>query len=252
MRYFTREWYQWCQWEYIPLRACAGAAEFSEAYYRRLYRRRLRAFLNDMRQGWELDMAEDQATAPWDEPHWRGVFEDWHRDRIQDLQAFLPGDILNQVADIRVLELGLATPQVKAAVVRHCSWNERRVEQTLREYGQHLAALRAKYSNPFLEKLSFHDWLIRRLDPQPDRLEMQLEDVFGEEGDVRITMEDCRILRMDEQVPGADWLYEEIHQADRGFEIHMLCYNRNFEEPLGEMIVQCSDAIIEACDPSAP
>lgn len=251
MRYFTQEWYEMMVHRYVnfQVRTSAKAEVFSETYFRALYRRRLRSYLKDMRKAWEEDLAEGRETEPYDEDFFRERYEDLFRLSIEALQTELPEEILSMVADIRVLALGLGSRQVKAAVAKFCRENEKPMDVPFEAYNRQLAALQKKYAQPFIRHFGFHDWTVNIREGDP--LEILLEHP-NHEGTACLRFENPRILRLDEQVSGGDWLYEEIHEAEQGFELHVLCFNWNFEEPLGEMIIAFKNLIIEENELSTP
>lgn len=242
MRYFSKEWYETMQHTYLPVRVSAKAEVFSEEYFRSLYKRKLKNWLKDMHEAWEEDVAEGREEEPWNEENERAEFEQYYQNNISFLQDFLPEEILSMVADIRVLALRMGSRQVKEAIGQLCRENEKRVQKPFGEYNRHLAALQKKYDLPFIRHLEFHDWTINIREGEP--LEILMDEPY-EENTACLIFEDYRILRLDEQVSGADWLYEEIHETEQGFELHVLCFNRDFEEPLGEMIVQFKNLLIQ-------
>lgn len=244
MRYFTKEWYEMMVHRYVnfQVRTSAKAEVFSETYFRALYRRRLRSYLNDMRKFWEEDLAEGRETEPYDEDFFRESYEDIFRLSIETLQTELPEEILSMVADIRVLALGLGSRKVKAAVSKFCCENEKTMDAPFEAYNRQLAALQKKYALPFIRHFEFHDWIINIREGDP--LEILLEHP-NDEGSASLRCENSRILRMDDQVSGAEWLYEEIHEAQQGFELHVLSFHRDYDEPLGEMIIAFENLLIQ-------
>lgn len=241
MRYFTREWYERDDLLYWPVRVSAKAAVFSEEYFQALYRRKLKQWLVRMRRAWEEDVAEGREDEPWNEADERADFERCFQNSIHTLQTSLPEEILSMAADIRVLALRVGTRQIKAAIRTFCRENEKRMEAPFKEYSRHLKILRKKYPLSFIRRLECHDGRIERIVERNGRLEILVRHPY-EEGETRLYFEDGRILSMDESVPGTEWLYEEIHEARQGFELHVLCCS---EEELGEMIVQFKNMVIE-------
>lgn len=249
MRYFTQEWYEMMQHTYLPVRVSAKAEVFSEEYFQGLYKRKLKKRLKEMHEAWEEDVAEGRDEEPWNEENERAEFKQYFQNNISFLQDFLPEEILSMVADIRVLALRMGSRQVKTAIEKFCRENEQRVRKPFGEYNRHLELMKKKYDLPFIRHLDFHDWTVSIR--EGDTLEIFIDEPY-EENTARLIFENPRILRLDEQVSGGDWLYEEIHEAEQGFELHVLCFNWNFEEPLGEMIIAFKNLIIEENELSTP
>jgi len=248
MKYFTQEWYEMMQHTYLPVRVSAKAEFFSEEYFQALYRRKRREWLKDMREGWEEDIIEGREEEPWNEENEREEFERYFRNSISTMQDILPEKILSMVADIRVLALRIGSRKVREAIDAFCRDNERKVKNAFRDYNCHLAALQKKYDLPFIRHLEFHDWVVDSVETQDNLLRIRLQDPC-DEGAAVFFFENSRILRLDEQVSGGQWLYEEFHETPHGFELHALCFNWDFEEPLGEMIVDFKNAIIQENQP---
>lgn len=242
MHYFTQEWYETMQHIYLPVRVSAKAEVFSEEYFQSLYRRKLRKRLKDMRKAWEEDVAEGRDEEPWNEENERAEFERGFQNDISALKNNLPEEILSMVADIRVLALRMGSRQVKEAIGKFCRENEKRVAKAFEDYNRHLESLKKKHDLPFIRHLEFHDWTISIREGDP--LEILMDEPY-EENTARLIFEDSHILRLDEQVSGGDWLYEEIHEAEQGFELHVLSFNWDFEEPLGEMIIAFKNLLIQ-------
>lgn len=241
MRYFTKEWYEMMQHMYLPVRVSTKAEVFSEEYFQGLYKRKLRKWLKNMRSAWEEDVAEGREDEAWNEENERAEFQRGFQNDISALKDILPEEILSMVADIRVLALRMGSRQVKTEIEKFCRENEKRVQKPFGEYNRHLAALQKKHDLPFIRHFEFHDWTISIREGDP--LEILMDEPY-EENTVCIAFEDYHILRLDEQVSGGEWLYEEIHEAEQGFELHVLCFNWNFEEPLGEVIVRFGNMTI--------
>lgn len=241
MRYFTKEWFNREDLLYWPVRVSAKAEVFSEEYFQALYKRKLGQWLVSMREAWEEDVAEGREEGPWNEVEERAYFERHFQNDIHTLQTSLPEEVLSMAADIRVLALRMGTRQVKTAIARCCRENEKRVEAPFKEYRRHLKKLQRKHSLPFLQHLKCHDGRIEEITEKNGCLEILVRHPY-QEGEVHLRFENGRILCMDEPVHGAEWLYEEFHEAEQGFELHVLCVD---EENAGELIVQFENLVIQ-------
>lgn len=151
MRCFTEEWYQVAQFMdfYENLEESEQAAVFSEAYFQELYALR-EADMLEMQKllpGMAFEEMfgiseeifsefEDAATqyqqaketfehmkknrGPFDEVKEKENFAAFFQGQIRTLQENLPPEILNEVADIRVLALGAATAPVIEEITMFC------------------------------------------------------------------------------------------------------------------------------------
>ena len=63
---------------------------------------------------------EDTENEPYDEEASTNNFLEIHQNEIEDLKTNLPKEILDEVADIRVLALGIATEKVKNLYIFPC------------------------------------------------------------------------------------------------------------------------------------
>lgn len=248
MRYFTKEWFEREDLLYWPVRVSAKAQFFSEEYFQAIYKRKLKKWLKDMRAAWELDMAEGLEEAPWNEEQEKADFERYFQNDIHTLQTSLPEEVLSMATDIRVLALRMGTRQVKTAITRCCRENEKRAEAPFKEYRRHLKILQEKHPLPFIRHLKCHDGRIEEIAEQNGCLEILVRHPY-QEGEVRLRFENGHILQLDEPVHGAEWMYEEFHEAEQGFELHVLSCD---EENAGEMIVQFENLFVEEYELNNP
>lgn len=266
------------------LRASKRAQTFSEEYFRALYRRKLRVKLRraqewsaysfeddypdyagdfddqpedyDMPEAYERARMEyererEELRANWepyfyDEAEERARFEEVWREQMEALRNDLPEEILAKVADLRVLALGMAAPEVKREIRRFERERERRVANSLREYQRQYDALCARHPGSFPERFHFHDDVIEDVRRRGENLIVRLSHErwrTQEHGVDRITFVRCEVLRWDAALRGADWLYEEIYEAAPGWEIHVLAISP--DNDLAELILRCEDVRLE-------
>ena len=72
------------------------------------------------------------------------AFEANNRENLDYIKANLPSEILEKVADIRVLALGSASPEVTDAITRFCGGVNRRCEKVAEEYHSEVEKLADK------------------------------------------------------------------------------------------------------------
>ena len=268
---------------FTNVRASRKAEVFSEAYFRSLYSRKLRSRLKRMwkfsMEAFELEwpaeftrLPEEFASAaeyeaarteymekrrealddwqpePWDEDAERADFEQAYQLEMQHLSKTLPPEILNKVADIRVLALGMAAPDVKRDILALCAANERREEEWLRELQAHHGRLCEKYPGSFIERLYMHDAVFAGMRWQGGNLVLDMDGsgCLRETGS-RAVFLDCEILKMQQDLIGSEWLYQEVHEAGGRFVVHVLTFNWNREgaQKYDELTLRASDAELE-------
>lgn len=290
MKYMTQEWYNSFQPRPIlsAFRASKHAETFSERYFQTLYRRKLRAHLKKVKEYSEYSFADDypyyagpfdgrpedyesaeaferardeyerdreELRAQWepttyDEARERVEFEECYREQMEYLREALPEEILKQVADIRVLALQVAAPEVKARIQRFVREAEREYIGTANAYWKGFEKLLKKYPDSFLQRFGFHDAVIAGVRKRGKNLVVSLNNGRWNtcENEVsRITFVNCEILRRDRNLTGSDWLYEEIYKIDGGWEIHIMAFHEDHMKtnPLNELIVRAEDVRLE-------
>lgn len=262
MRYFTREWYEGIQ-EDAMISAVRGdhrAAAFSEEFFQSLYARKQREWLASAQ-----DRAMETFGEEWPEEFqaspmmfsspevyarereeylleravaWKEIeaesfkedanadFADWYQDELHHIEEDYPKEILDGVADVRVLALGVASPEIKKRIARHLKEQERREQAPFRSYARHKTELLKKYPGSFIEAFGFHDAVVERVEQYGRELVLDLMRDYEDAEPVRLRFLDCEIERMDGGLEGADWLYEEIYEGESGgWEIHVLFFD---------------------------
>ena len=290
MRYMTQEWYNGFQPSpaLSALRASKHAEIFLERYFQALYRRKLRAHLKKVKEYSEYSFEDEypdyagpfdgrledyesaeeferarneyasdreELRAKWeptiyDEARERVEFEEAYRERMDYLREELPEDILKQVADIRVLALQVAAPEVKAQIQRFVNAAERKCIRPAKAYWKGFEKLLKKYPDSFLQRFYFHDSAISGIQKRGKNLVVSLNNERWntcENEITRITFVNCEILRRDKDLTGSDWLYEEIYEIKGGWEIHVMAFHEEHTKanPLNELIVRAEDVRLE-------
>lgn len=272
---------------FLNLRASKKAEVFSEAYFRGLYRRRLSNYLKGMwkysleafelewprefgksREEYETaaeyeaarnaymdernETLEDWQPEPWDEAAERAEFEQDYQRELHNLTKVLPLEILNRVADLRVLALDMAAPDIKRDIVKLCRENERKENKWAQEMGAHYRKLVEKYPESFIDKLHLHDGRFTGFEWQDGNLVFDMNDeCITHLYCSRVVFVDCEILQMQEDLIGSEWLYEEVHEDGNGFIVHVLTFNWDREgyHKYDELTLRCRDVILEPGSP---
>jgi len=245
MKYMTKECHQILQNSnyHIPLRATKYAEQFSEGFYRALYKAREDEMVHIWEAAekvyWNPDFPQEYKPPnppSFDPEEIRKNFRTAHRHNVKDLKEHLPEHILRQVADVRVLALHCASAAVKWDITAWCRQNEKMANQTAGVYMKHYKAM-LKQGNPaFLEEFSFHDCKITSCRRRGKHLVVGLDNSSGFSDVDTINFEHCTILKQERPFHNAWWLYEEIYPVDGGWEIHALLQNSRMQ--LLDFIVQ--------------
>ena len=219
MEFFTKAWYQLCQDSgyHLLLKPRPQAAAYSEPYYRALYSGKLGAAM-------KLEREVCALTGDLFRPEeFKAAFRRDHLEQVERLRRALPREILEQAADLRVLALDAATPEVIAAVTRWCEDNRRRAEAVMEAYQAWADEVRPLVGPEIQDGFDFHDSQVTAVERTEDRLTLFLEP--GGYSEVRrADLLRPRVLEADEGLEGACWLYGEVHPAQGGSEYHSLLW----------------------------
>ena len=284
MRYFTREWYEGIQEDAMlfEVRGDRRAAAFSEEFFQSLYARKQREWLASAQEmvietfgeEWpeEFQASPEMYRSPKaykkarqeylrvrnevlkgiqkdvNEATLKAGFADWYQRELGQIEENYPKEILDGVADVRVLALGVVSPEVKKKIDRFVQELEERNQAPIYSYARHKTELLEKHPGSFIEAFGFHDAVVERVEQRGRELVLDLMRDYEDAEPVRLRFLDCEIVRMDGGLEGADWLYEEIYEGESGgWEIHVLFFNCDAceDDPLGELILRAADVVIE-------
>jgi len=249
MRYLTKEWYLDCQRTNFGFgfTADARAAGCDEMFYNDLYREQERAYIADQREvhnldpfflleisGEEKNDAMQQAfenRAPFSEEDCRAEFAARQQYYLQELNTLLPPEILAQVPDLRVLALGVCSPELAGVLEEFAAAAQARVDAALEAAA---AAQQAEPIPPEIEDhICLHDASITAFAVDKD-VTMSFTPCFTE--DHQVVFHDAQILKLEGELVGAQWLYEEVYAVEGGYELHALLTGA----PFCELILRCS------------
>lgn len=249
MRLLTKEWYQTMKDSGlgIQLRADDRAAVFSEEFFQSLWEKKC----DDM-----LAMREDvcyEYDMPWDEEDERRYFEENYRREEEIFRTRTPAKILSKVADIRVLALGLCTEEVYRDFEQYRALCKKQTEKTMEEAWelQKAQGLDKIWTGGY----SLHDSRVQSVKREGEDLVIEfnrenvlkLHEVLGEEEflfpEIRaIRFREAEILKHEQPVENAWWLYDEIWKSERGYEIHALLWQEN---DVFELTIECREPELE-------
>lgn len=222
MKYFTKEWYAACGvvGYHLDMQVSKNAETFSEEYYHDLYLRRRRAFVKERKEEAEKNNASfDKAAA-------EAEFQSAHETTVKTMQERLPKEILEQVADVRVLALDIATKEVRQQLKEICEKNEKQMNAVMKEYWEeYCPTVKDAVGEEIQKEFHFHDSRITAVEMKENQLAFKMEPCFS---DVKkVIFKNYKILERDGYLLGADWLYQEVHPAEGGNTYHGLLWKSN-------------------------
>lgn len=259
MRYLTKEWYSLAHNREIDagIRASKKAEVFDETYFRRLYTRIERNWVDldrecanipfdeiypekydpsefsdiDDTEGFcpmtEEEYAEirEQARAAFDasrvefsEADSKAMFASVYRENLAMLLRDLPSEIRDRVADMRVLSLGVAAPDVKAAIAKYARECGRKADRAFAAYSR---AMR-KNSGDLWERFSFHDARVVSCTKRGRNLVLSLDSSQSIADVSKVVFRGARIIEKPCRVAESVWLYEELYPTVDGYEAHAM------------------------------
>jgi hypothetical protein len=223
----------------VQLRADDRAAVFSEELYQQVRAEKLKEWLADQRE--YLEEAYDEAAE-------RQSFAELHSRELEEFQTRTPAEILSKVADIRVLALGCCSAEVYRDFEDYRDLCEKQTEKTMEEAWNMQKA-------QGLEKVwtgghSLHDSLVQSVKREGEDLVIEFDrendpellEELGEEflfPEIRaIRFRDAEILKREQPLENAWWLYDEIWKSERGYEVHGLLWK---DGGVFELTIECRD-----------
>jgi hypothetical protein len=290
MKYMTKEWYetaQKCSF-HLPLKVSKKAEVFSIDYFRNLYKSEEKAWLRlqenvsdekfediypdefqaeyydgrqlepsefekakkvyfEMREQARLDFINPPAFDPIQE---KKNFKQALQSNVKYLKRNLPDEILQQIADIRVLALDRASADIKKEITAYCKVNEKAVDSAINAYWKEYKMSFKNGEPTFAENFNFHDCIVVACRKKGKDIVLTLDNSGVEYsnfhdcivvarkkgGDIvlsldnsggfttinQIIFKNCSILKKDKPLHGAWWLYDEIYKTNDGYEIHTL------------------------------
>ena len=242
----TKEWYHTMTDSGlgIQLRADDRAAVFSEELYQQVRAEKLKEWLADQREC--LEEAYDEAAE-------RQSFAELHSQELEEFQTRTPAQILAKVADIRVLALGLCTEEVYRDFEDYRALCKKQTEENMKKVWdlQKAQGLDKVWTGGY----SLHDSLVQAVKREGEDLVIEFDrendpELLEELGEVvflfpeirAIRFRDAEILKQEQPLENAWWLYDEIWKSERGYEIHALLWQEN---DVFELTIECREPGLE-------
>ncbi len=249
MKYFTKQWYEDMQRTsmYLSLKVSKKAENFSEEYYRDLYKIQEDEWLRLQNEMYKVKFEEIypeyanitilnkekyeererrledfNKTTAFDLEKAKKEFNELHKSNIENLKNKLPEYILNDVADIRILALHRASEYVKKLITDYCKNKRTIVKKTFEDYEKYYNKELKEYKDNIVENLHLHDCLITKIIKQKDKLTIEIDSSESFTDIQTIIFEDYEIIEEEMNFINGWWLYEEIYIKNNIYEIHIL------------------------------
>ncbi|MBE6886359.1 MAG: DUF4085 family protein [Ruminococcaceae bacterium] len=262
MKYMTKEWYETAQKTsfHLLLKVSKKAESFSEDYFKQLYKRKEKEWLDVRKAVSEVpfeDIFPEEFHAEYFDgtPIEKSIFEEMEKDyferreqariNFQNIPAFdaalekknfhqsfldhikrlrenLPESILQKVADIRVLALDFASREIKQEITQFCKQNGKMCESAMTGYQKQYEKQFKSGIPDFAEELQLHDCILLSCRKKGKDIVLTLDNSGSFTNISEIRMKNSIVLTQDSPLHGAWCLYTEIYPVDNRYEIHFL------------------------------
>ena len=162
----------------------------------------------------------EEEIEPYDEDKLTESFLEMHNREVEELRQKLPAEILDQVADVRVLALGKATRKVKKMIDKYCAEDDRNFEKAFENYSKYWDSISDKIPDNIKENYDFHDCMILKIKNIGDDIVFELDNGGGFTDIKRIIYKKAEMIE-NNFAKDCYWMYDEIYLADGGFEFHI-------------------------------
>lgn len=242
MKYFTKEWYnntvvaEMC----FQLRKSGKAAVFSEKYFEKLYSVEKKAYLRFAKRLAKVERRKfDEAEASL-------AFDTNYKDNLEFVGKNLPREIIDDVADIRILALGTVTYDMADRIVRFCGQVNRKCESIDRNYTDSLEDIAEKLGWETVNRLDMlFNAPVSSVEDKDGTLTLRTSHVNTGVA-CKVTLCKAKIETMDENVLGSTVLRHELVElsdSDKKYCFSLLCSDENGK--LGEMSIASDTVDIE-------
>ena len=262
MKYFTKDWYNRMQSTgmHMLIRIDERCNEFSEKLFSELYTKekeqylKIMSFCDDFNEFCKIMKNVDDNFINLDEEEKNARFLEFRQEELGGkslsdkfdekinyslvgIKEKLNSDLLNEVADIRLLALGYASKEIYKQIEKISNENEKFVNEKVKEYADYLKDNFSE-GHAFLDEY-FHDGYIVSTEVSGSDFVINFESENHELK--KLIFKDYEII-VDEGIIGNDWLYHEIYRSnDGGLEISILT---GFND-LKEFAIRCSEVIVQ-------
>ncbi|EKU43532.1 DUF4085 family protein [Lysinibacillus sp. HST-98] len=238
MKYFTKEWHELCQKNnlHLHLEEEKQAETFSEEYFQQLYDFELNSWLTlqeeanlILKSNETANKGEDNHYEPFNKEKGIEQFHDIFIHNLMYLKKQLPKTIVQQIADIRVFALDKATRNVINAVTQLCEENKRIVTTVIEDYKRYIKENATLLDIEIDGDFSFHDCKIIKSIKNDQSLNLLLDNNGSYTNIDEVIFENFNMIKQDDLLEDAWWLYEEIYKVNDKYEFHVLLLNETMD-----------------------
>jgi hypothetical protein len=139
----------------------------------------------------------------------------------------------------RICGFSLCTRGILNQLKKLSNENKKKMHSVLNEYSK---AQQAEHIPPVIkERFGFHDCEVTEFTVGKNVV-MGFDTAGGFTDFNNITFTAAEIIKQNEPIVGATWIYEELYRLENGYEAHMLFWTG---EGMPELIIRCNDIVIE-------
>lgn len=177
----------------------------------------------------EREAAENFEIEEYDEEKLTSVFAESHKYEIEFLKNNLPKDILDDVADIRVLALNKSSKNIKKRIEKYCKENEKTTEKVMKDYFNYFKKVEKQIPQKILDNYDFHDCEILSVKKVGDDIVFDLDNSGGFTDINKIIYRNGQIIENNLE-ENSYWIYDEIYKIDDLYEFHIgISSNNEYE-----------------------
>jgi hypothetical protein len=220
MRYFTKEWYNDTVLSEVcfQMRSTSHADKFSEKHFKSLYEGQKKWFMRSEK------IIARQNKVKYDAEAAAAAFDASYNENLEFVKKNIPAEILEKVADVRVLAMGSASYDVFHEITRYCGQVNRKCEAVKAEYDREVEALAEKIG---WYKINCLNWLLNApisaakscddgnfvLTTTPDYTDVAC----------KVTLSGAQEILCPNELVGAAILHLELLPAGELLEFNLLC-----------------------------
>lgn len=168
----------------------------------------------------EREASEDFEMEEYDELELTNQFAENHKDEIEFLKNNLPKDILEDVADIRVLALNKVSKDLKKRIEKYCKENEKTTEKVMEDYFNYFKMIENQIPQKILDNYDFHDCEILSVKKVGDDIVFDLDNSGGFTEINKIIYRNGQMIENNLE-ENSYWIYDEIYKLDELYEFHI-------------------------------
>ena len=246
MKYLTRQLWHDSQKGHIQfmLKANGEAKYFSEDYFQRLYQ----DYMNNRMTGY-LEWAEE------DDLKRRSAEEfaaDGYLGQLFRLNRYLPPEIKDEIADIRVAALGFVTQDILEKITAFCENIREKTGTVINMYEEYYKTIKNSIPKRIRTPLSRqHDAHIKKIGALNGDYIIETGQRYAGYAEYTITFKNASIIQDIEKSGLLSWSSYEIYLQNGGYEVHILfhvyynSFEKDMEHHLTDLIVFAEDIEVE-------